>query len=219
MWILVTLPTVKEKSPEVYNWVLFLSWSLRNRKNITGFRVSDYCLFCLWVNTWSIFPTENSALFPAVYKEVHRSITGWNRITENILLFLEEGPSKSEVNRWSILIILIKNFKMLMVAELCIWLVLISFYRTWANMVFELMTWMKELRHVNWRGERMLDTVRKDVFFRKGFPGSAMEKNPPANEGDAGDSGAICGSGRSHGGGNGNPLQYSCLENPMDRGT
>ena len=109
MWILVTLPTVKEKSPEVYNWVLFLSWSLRNRKNITGFRVSDYCLLCLWVNTWSIFPTENSALFPAVYKEVHRSITGWNRITENILLFLEEGPSKSEVNRWSILIILIKN--------------------------------------------------------------------------------------------------------------
>lgn len=38
---------------------------------------------------------------------------------------------------------------MLMVAELCIWLVVISFYRTWANMVFELMIWMKELRHVN----------------------------------------------------------------------
>jgi len=40
-------------------------------------------------------------------------------------------------------------------------------------------------------------------------------KNPPAN---AGDSGLIPGLGRSPGGGNGNPLQYSCLEDPMDRG-
>ena len=36
--------------------------------------------------------------------------------------------------------------------------------------------------------------------------------------GDAGDTGLIPGSGRSHGGGNGNPLQYSCLESPTDRG-
>ena len=42
-------------------------------------------------------------------------------------------------------------------------------------------------------------------------------KNPPANAGDTGDSGLIPGLGRSSGGGNGNPLQYSCLENPMDR--
>ena len=42
-----------------------------------------------------------------------------------------------------------------------------------------------------------------------------MVKNPPAN---AGDEGSIQGSGRSCGEGNGNPLQYSCLENPMDRG-
>ena len=45
-----------------------------------------------------------------------------------------------------------------------------------------------------------------------------MVKNPPANEGDAGDSGVISESGRYPGLGNGNPLQYSCLENPMDRG-
>ena len=45
-----------------------------------------------------------------------------------------------------------------------------------------------------------------------------MVKNPPANAGDAGDMGSIPGSGRSHGEGNGNLLQYSCLENPMDRG-
>ena len=46
-----------------------------------------------------------------------------------------------------------------------------------------------------------------------------MVKNQPANAGDIRDAGSIPGSGRSLGGGNGNPLQYSCLENPMDRGT
>ena len=45
-----------------------------------------------------------------------------------------------------------------------------------------------------------------------------MVKNLCANAGEAGDSGSIPGSGRSPGGGHGNPLQYSCLENPMDRG-
>ena len=44
------------------------------------------------------------------------------------------------------------------------------------------------------------------------------QKNLPANAGNTGDAGLIPGSGRSPGGGHGNPLQYSCLENPMDRG-
>ena len=43
-------------------------------------------------------------------------------------------------------------------------------------------------------------------------------KNTPAKAGDLRDAGSIPGSGRSPGGGHGNPLQYSCLENPMDRG-
>ena len=43
-------------------------------------------------------------------------------------------------------------------------------------------------------------------------------KNLPANTGDARDAGLITGLGRSPGGGHGSPLQYSCLENPMDRG-
>ena len=47
------------------------------------------------------------------------------------------------------------------------------------------------------------------------FPGVPLLKDLPANAGDAG---SIPGSGRSPGVGNGNPLQYSCLENPMDRG-
>ena len=48
-----------------------------------------------------------------------------------------------------------------------------------------------------------------------GFSGGVVIKNPPAN---AGDSGSIPGLRRSPGEGNGYPLQYSCLENPMDRG-
>ena len=45
-----------------------------------------------------------------------------------------------------------------------------------------------------------------------------MVKNPPASAGALGDAGLIPGLGRSLGGGHGNPLQSSCLENPMDRG-
>ena len=51
-----------------------------------------------------------------------------------------------------------------------------------------------------------------------GFPGGSVEKNLPANEGDAGDAGLISGLGRMPWRRNGNPLQYSCLENPLDRG-
>ena len=45
-----------------------------------------------------------------------------------------------------------------------------------------------------------------------------MVKNLPANAGDIRDAGLILGSERSPGGGHGSPLQYSCLENPRDRG-
>ena len=45
-----------------------------------------------------------------------------------------------------------------------------------------------------------------------------MVKNPPANTGDAGDMSSIPGVERSPGGGHGNPLEYSCLENPIDKG-
>ena len=51
-----------------------------------------------------------------------------------------------------------------------------------------------------------------------GFPGASVVKNLPVNAGDTGDAGLIPGLGRCLGGGHGNPLQYSCLENPMDRG-
>ena len=52
----------------------------------------------------------------------------------------------------------------------------------------------------------------------QGFPGGSVIKNPPINAGDAGVVGSIPGWGRSPERGNGNPLQYSCWENPTDRG-
>ena len=53
------------------------------------------------------------------------------------------------------------------------------------------------------------------IRARGGFPGGASAKESAYNTGDLG---SILGLGRSPGGGNGNPLQYSCLVNPMDRG-
>ena len=55
------------------------------------------------------------------------------------------------------------------------------------------------------------------IKLSRGFPGGSVVKNPPANARDTRDAGSIPGPGRSHRGGNGNPLQYSCPENPMDR--
>ena len=54
--------------------------------------------------------------------------------------------------------------------------------------------------------------------FEMGFPGGISVKNLPANAGDIGDVGSIPGSGRSPGAGHGNPLQYSSLQNLIDRG-
>ena len=51
-----------------------------------------------------------------------------------------------------------------------------------------------------------------------GFPGGLLVKHMPTNVEDAGDAGSIPGLGRSPGRGNGNPFQYSYLENPMERG-
>ena len=55
-----------------------------------------------------------------------------------------------------------------------------------------------------------------EVPFNQAFPGGSVLKDLPAN---ARDVGSISGSGRSSGEGSGNLLQYSCLENPTDRGT
>ena len=57
-----------------------------------------------------------------------------------------------------------------------------------------------------------------ELFTDHNISGGPVVKNPPANTGDAGDMGLIPGSGRSPAEGNGNPFQYPCLGNPMDRG-
>ena len=66
---------------------------------------------------------------------------------------------------------------------------------------------LQEVISVSWR-----------LVFSIGFPGGAVVKNLPANARDTGDVNSIPELGRSLGVGNGNPLQYSHLENPMDRG-
>ena len=58
----------------------------------------------------------------------------------------------------------------------------------------------------------------KHQSFTQASQVALVVKNLPDNAGDIGDSGSIPGSGRSPGGWHGNPFQYSCLENPMDRG-
>ena len=60
--------------------------------------------------------------------------------------------------------------------------------------------------------------INIEQLFIGGVPCGSVVKNPPANAGATGDTGSIPGSGRSPGEGNGNSLQYSCLENPTDRG-
>ena len=57
-----------------------------------------------------------------------------------------------------------------------------------------------------------------DLEEDKAFPGGAVVKNLPANTGETRDTGAFTGSGRPPGVGNGNPSQYSCMQNSMHRG-
>ena len=64
----------------------------------------------------------------------------------------------------------------------------------------------------------LLPTFGKFMTNSRGFPGGSVVKNPPANAGVVGDMCSIPGSRRCPGAGNGNPLQYSCLENSIDRG-
>ena len=72
----------------------------------------------------------------------------------------------------------------------------------------------QDIRSVHGGGDLFTETMKWPVA-QMGFPGGSVVKNTPANVGDMG---LIPGSGRSPEGGTGNPLQYSCLENAMDRG-
>ena len=67
-------------------------------------------------------------------------------------------------------------------------------------------------------GHSWSDLACRHLFELKGFPGGSVVKNLPANEEDIEDVGSIPGSGRAPVEGKGNPLQYFCLENAMDKG-
>ena len=60
--------------------------------------------------------------------------------------------------------------------------------------------------------------IRVALYSKLGFSGGSVDRESSCNAGDAGDTGLIPGSRGSPGGVHGNPLQYPCLENPMDRG-
>ena len=78
--------------------------------------------------------------------------------------------------------------------------------------------WTEEPGRLQSVGSQESDTTQRlnnSIWCYEGFPGGSEVKASACN---AGDLGSIPGSGRSPGEGNGNPLQYSCLENPKDRG-
>ena len=80
----------------------------------------------------------------------------------------------------------------------------------------ERLVWVKASAFLTWITTSTSWFPCHSLFW--GFPGGASGKEPTRNTEDIRDSGSIPGSGRSRGGGNGNPLQYSCLGNPKDRG-
>ena len=74
------------------------------------------------------------------------------------------------------------------------------------------------LRHSQFRHRYITGMIISSLRYIKGFPDGAVVRYLSTNAGDMKDSGSIPGSRRSPGEGNGNPLQYSCLENSLDRG-
>ena len=70
------------------------------------------------------------------------------------------------------------------------------------------------------KGKNVLQEVGRAylLIWEMNLSGGSVVKKLPGKAGDTGDGGLIPGLGKPPGGGNGNPLQYSCLENPMDRG-
>ena len=77
----------------------------------------------------------------------------------------------------------------------------------------------REVRaQLGFEGQHWVSLVELRHRSPQDFPGSSVVKNPPAKAGGIRDMGSVAGSGRSPGGGDGSSLQYSGLENPMDRG-
>ena len=99
---------------------------------------------------------------------------------------------------------------------------LFTIARTWKQLICPSTDeWRKNVVHIH---NGIFLSLKKNEFesvlVRWGsFPGGSVVKNPPAHIGNTRDASSIPGSGRSPGGGKGNPFQYSCLKNSMDRGS
>ena len=83
------------------------------------------------------------------------------------------------------------------------------------ELVMDREAWRAAMHGVTKSWIRLSNWTELNLTDQKDFPSVAVVKNPPANAGDARDIGLIPGSGRAFGEGNGNPLQYSCLENSL----
>ena len=87
--------------------------------------------------------------------------------------------------------------------------------RDWHN-IFKMIKGKKRLTSNTLRGKVIIHKWKREKQFSRQV--ALVLKNSPANSGDSGDAGSSPGWGRSSGGGHGNSLQYSCLENSMGRG-
>ena len=83
---------------------------------------------------------------------------------------------------------------------------------SFCNLYYSCCEWGSVMRLRLWE-----ETVFSSAQVGEVFPGGTSGWNLPANTGDIRDTGTVPGSGRSPGGGHGNPAQYFCLENPIDR--
>ena len=88
----------------------------------------------------------------------------------------------------------------------------------WTNSGRWWRTWKPVLQSVGWQRIGYNWATEQQHLYKRASQVVLVVRNSPANAGDMRDSGLIPGLGRSPGGGQGNPLQYSCLRNPMDWG-
>ena len=92
----------------------------------------------------------------------------------------------------------------------------VELFNVFCLFVCVVLAWSKLMESILlWCVPAAVSTQFKIIYYT--IPGGSVVKNPPANAGDTRDVGSVPGLGRFAGVGNGNPLQYSCLGNPMDR--
>ena len=128
----------------------------------------------------------------------------------------QKHPCKLMPERWDLIFLLLTSQQLKPKGRETLFLWILSFNLTLIHLPYPPTHTHKVPRR--YKKEKQSSGFASLELEFPGFPGGSVVKNPPANAGDAGDSGSISESGRSPGEGNGNPFQYSCLGNVMDRG-